>query len=371
MKQIYFDNNATTPPHADVIAEMIEVLEHDWGNPSSSHSLGVKSSKIIELARTRIAKLINSEPSEIYFTSGGTESNQWVINSILQSKKYQMLVSGLEHSSVDCFLDNHSATILPEAYDKAIALLEGLQGQENNKRHIFISKILVNNETGIISPLNKLATFCDDNDILIHSDAVQALGKIRINVKELSVNYLSFSAHKIFGPKGIGAVYVKSGSPITSWHHGSQEAKLRGGTENTSAIAGFGLAAKLMTELFVEKTKKETKLRDYFEASLCELIPNTMVNGKETSRVGNTSNVRFPSIDNDALIMFLSQKGIYISSGSACNSSTIAPSYVLSRMGFSHEHAQESVRFSFSYLNTTEEIDHAIQQLLLAQRILI
>lgn len=370
MKQIYFDNNATTPPAPEVIEEMLGIMKHTWGNPSSSHKFGLKSEKVVELARTRLAQLINSEPSEIYFTSGGTESNQWVLNSIFHESKHRMLISELEHSSINSFQNNNNIASLPLAYDDIIQKLKELQSQSNDRHMpIFISQVFVNNETGVISPIQKLAQFCSNNSILIHSDAIQALGKVRIDVKKMPIDYLSFSAHKIFGPKGVGAIYVKKGSPITSWHLGSQERSLRGGTENTSAIAGFGKAAELILKMFEEKTNKEIQLRDYFETSLKRLIPNSTINGVKSKRVGNTSNFRIPGIDNDALLTFLSQRGVCISTGSACNSSAITPSYVLTRMGFSHEHAQESVRFSFSYLNTIEQVDVAVKLLALAQNI--
>jgi cysteine desulfurase len=369
MKSIYFDNAATTPLDQAVITAMHEAECKYFANPSSIHSPGQQSKVALENARAQIADAIGAKAEEIVFTSGGTESdNMALIATALANRQNgrRIIISRVEHPAVleTCrFLEQIGFSVsYVDVTPEGGLDLEQFKSQITNDT-ILVSIMMANNETGCIFPLNKVAEFIRGKKIYFHTDAVQALGKMDIDVNSLGVDMLSFSAHKIYGPKGVGALYIRQGTNLKSIiFGGSQERRRRAGTENLIGILGF---AEAIEQLYVQKSEQNRirTLRDRFEKLLKETILGVLINGGSISRLISLSNVYFPFMSADSLLMNLDMNGIAVSTGSACSSGSTAPSHVLSAMKLPAERVQNSIRFSFGRFNTEEEPQYTMEKL--------
>lgn len=365
---IYLDNNSTTQIHPEVLDVVDCYLKNHWGNPSSSYSFGSREKNAIENARTAVANLVNAEPSEIIFTSCATESSNTAIQSAIDynPNKRHIVTSAAEHSSIleVCKkLENKGYKITYLGVDKNGIL--DIQELENAiyEETCLVSLMWANNETGVISPVKEISEICKRKNILFHCDATQAVGKVLVDLKDIKIDYLSISGHKIYAPKGVGALFVREGVPISPLIiGGGQEHDMRGGTYNTPYIVGLGKAAELATEQMGVYHKHIKKLRDYFEEKVSELIPGIYYNGKSSTRLSNTSNIGITGIDSEIIINYLAQHEIYISSGSACTSSAISPSHVIQTMK-DYDKAHEALRISLSVESTEEDIISLIDEL--------
>lgn len=373
MRRVYFDNAATTPIHPKVYEKMLPYLSENFGNPSSIHHFGRKVRVAIEESREVIADFINANASEIYFTSGGTEANNFIINGIAktefeESKRSEIITSKAEHH---CVLDpfeelnkegfktkflevDRSTTVKPELVEKEI-----------NADTSFLSLIHINNETGSLNPINEIARIASKQKIYFNVDAVQSFGKIHIDVKELGIDALCGSAHKINGPKGVGFAYVKSGTPFSPMIlGGSQERNRRGGTENVAGIIGFAEAVQMRREVMDESYAHVLGLKKSFCDGLRSLdSENIFINGGNNSSpyiLSITLNSEKYNNDPEAMVMFLDINGIAVSNGSACSSGTLKASHVILVSGYSKEDAAGTIRFSFGYQNSLEEIEFTL-----------
>jgi cysteine desulfurase len=364
---IYADYNATTPVDPKVRAAMAYALDAAFGNASSLHSAGQEARRLVERARAQAASLIGAQPDEILFTSGGTEAdNLAVLGAVENSRPDQRAVvtTTVEHQAVLAAckhlaahghpvtfvpVDGHGSvnlTALSDAATPAVAL---------------ISVMLANNETGTVEPVADVVKAAAVCGALVHSDAVQAAGKLPIDVKTLGVALLSFSSHKLHGPKGAGALYVRHGVELSPrLHGGRQERSLRPGTENVPAIVGFGKACELAGQRMAEDARRVAALRDRFESQILNHIAGTRVNGARDARLPNTSNIAFAGLDGEAITINLDMLGMAASNGAACSAIDHAPSHVLLAMGQDVDDARSSVRFSFGRDNTDEDIEHAV-----------
>ena len=364
---IYLDNNATTQLDPAVIEEMLPFLTKYYGNPSSGYGFAAMARKAMNLARERLAALLGCEPTEIVFTSGGTESNNAVINSVLQlePRGKNVITSAVEHSAVlrpcqdlakrGCLVsflnvDSHGDLDLGE--------LEAAIRPETT----FVSIMWANNETGVVFPIEKIAEICREKRVLFHTDAVQATGKIPMSLRETPINFLSLSAHKFHGPKGVGALYVNRQtrfSPLVAG--GGQENERRGGTENVASIVGLGKAAEVALKYLREDKCNIRSMRDRFEKSVLGAVNGTSVNGAGATRLPNTSSVSFEGIESSAALLLLDREGICCSAGSACRTGSQEASHVLRAMNPSEDGARRSLRFSLGRFTTDAEIDCAIE----------
>lgn len=359
---IYADYNATTPLSEGAKKGMAQALEI-WGNPSSSHKCGRKSLELLNKSRESVAALVGVSPNDVVFTSGGSEANTLALlgTALEVGEGFRLLTSKVEHSSIKDTLpviEKLGGTIqyLPVNSEGQIALSELEKILESFKPHL-VSLMTANNETGVIFPIPEILALCEKQGSLLHTDAVQGLGKIDASFYR-NAHLVSISAHKIYGPKGVGALLVKKGVKLVSTHYGgSQEIKRRGGTENVIGIAGFGGAAGEL--LSSEPSQDLQKVRDHFEILLAHGLDGIAIQGTKQPRIPNTSNIRFKEIASEVLLGALDLDGVYISAGSACSSGSISPSHVLIGMGYSENEAKECVRFSWgqsSSLNTVEEV---------------
>jgi cysteine desulfurase len=365
----YFDNNATTRIAPEVVEVMIPFLRDYWGNPSSIYRFGKQTAGHINEAREKVAALLNADPREIVFTSCGTESNNTAIHSALiaHPQKRHVVTTAVEHSATINFCkalqkQHCEVTILPVEPDGGLDL--HLLEKAIRPDTAIVSAMWANNETGVIFPIEEIAAICRSKGVLFHTDAVQTPGKLKLDVKELGVDMLSLSAHKLHAPKGIGLLYVKR---KTKFHPyvigGHQEHGRRGGTENVANIVGFGRAAELALEnLHVEETRVRA-LRDKMENGILNGIQATVRNGAKEPRLPNTSNLSFDGVEAEGILLLLDQAGICVSSGSACTSGSLDPSHVLVAMGCSVARARGSVRFSLSIYTTEAEVDFLLQKL--------
>jgi len=364
---IYLDNNATTQLDPAVIEEMLPFLTKYYGNPSSGYGFAAMARKAINLARERLAALLGCEPTEIVFTSGGTESNNAVINSVLQlePRGKNVITSAVEHSAVlrpcqdlakrGCLVsflnvDSHGDLDLGE--------LEAAIRPETT----LVSIMWANNETGVVFPIEKIAEICREKRVLFHTDAVQATGKIPMSLRDTPINFLSLSAHKFHGPKGVGALYVNRQtrfSPLVAG--GGQENERRGGTENVASIVGLGKAAEVALKYLREDKCNIRSMRDRFEKSVLGAVNGTSVNGAGATRLPNTSSVSFEGIESSAALLLLDREGICCSAGSACRTGSQEASHVLRAMNPSEDGARRSLRFSLGRFTTDAEIDCAIE----------
>ncbi|MCM8797919.1 MAG: cysteine desulfurase NifS [Candidatus Omnitrophica bacterium] len=369
-KVIYVDNNATTKVAPEVFEAMKPFLTDEYGNPSSMHTFGGKVAKYIEQAREAIADLLGaSDPSEIIFTSGGTESDNTAIMSTLRSypDKKHIITTKVEHSAV-LNLCHYLETIGYRVTYLGVNS-EGLIDINELKSAIdqdtaVISIMYANNETGVIFPIEEIAEIARIRGVVFHTDAVQAVGKIPFKLTELPVDLLSLSGHKLHAPKGIGALYVRKGTRFTPLVIGGhQEHGRRGGTENVAGIVGLGVACQLAKQAMGEERTRIKALRDKLERAILEKIPHTRINGHPQYRLPNTTNIGFEFIEGEAILLMLDEKGICASSGSACTSGSLTPSHVLKAMGVPFTFIQGSIRFSLSRYNSEEDIDYIIKNL--------
>jgi len=362
---IYFDNNSSSQPLPEVRAAVLQAMEASFGNPSSSHRTGEVARKLLSQSRRYVANIVSASLCQIFFTSGATESNNWVFSSALRSSSGgYYLTTNAEHSSVKEIARNHKwqGSFL-EVCERGLIDTEKLE-RALDTLPALVSVHWVNNETGVIQPVEKISKLCKERDILLHVDGSQAVGKIEVDVAKTRIDFLSFAAHKFHGPQGVGALYCLNPDRLSPvFYGGDQEAQKRPGTENLPGIAGFGLAAKLRSDRLVELQQYVGGLRDFFEKRVLAEIPEVVVNGDLNSRVCNTSNLRFCGLDGAALVAQLDACGIRCSQSSACTSQIPEPSHVLRAMGLSEEEAYSSIRFSFSQLNDIDEIEKSLDVL--------
>lgn len=367
---IYLDNAATTKVNKKVLESMMPYFSEIYCNPSAAYSFATKGRIAIEEARNYAAKLIGASDMEIYFTSGGSESDNWAIKAVAESfsdKGKHIITTKIEHHAVlhTCeYLERHGfdITYLNVDSDGKVRLDELKKSIREDT--ILISVMTANNEIGTIQPVAEIGKIAHEKGILFHTDAVQAYGHIPINVDEMNIDLLSASGHKFNGPKGVGIMYIRKGVKIRSFiHGGSQERGRRAGTYNVPGIAGLGTAAKLAMENIAKRAEKEKELRDYFIDRISAEIPYTVLNGHREDRLPNNINFCFRFVEGESVLIMLDQAGICASSGSACTSGAIDPSHVLRAIGLSDEMAHESLRLTLSYENTKEEIDTVVGEL--------
>lgn len=368
-KVYYFDNNATTRVAPEVVEAMLPFLSEFWGNPSSAYHFGHQVGKAIDHARAQVAALINADPREVIFTSCGTESNNAAIHSALVThpKQRHLVTTSVEHSAninYGEFLkkQGYEVTFLPVDSEGKLDLT-GLE-KAIRPETALVSVMFANNETGVLFPVAEIAEICHRQGVLFHTDAVQAPGKLKIDVKALNVDFLSLSAHKLHAPKGIGLLYVKRRTKFQPYVMGGhQERGRRGGTENVASIVGFGRAAELAIAHLDEENTRVRALRDHLENTILSTISNTIRNGARDPRLPNTSNIAFDFVEAEAVLMLFDQLGICVSSGSACTTGSLDPSHVLTAMGVNPMRARGSIRFSLGRYNTDEEVDYLLKHL--------
>jgi cysteine desulfurase len=364
---VYLDYNATTPVNPEVLDAMLPYLAESFGNASSIHSLGQRARGALDRARESVAGLLGATPSEIVFTSGGTEADNLAIFGVVAASanaRKHVITTAIEHHAV------LNACQALEKYGVAVSYVPvGRHGVVNpdeiqralRPETILISVMHANNELGTIQPIEEIGQIARDADIYFHCDAVQSAGKLPFDVKRMGVDLLSISAHKIYGPKGAGALYVRTGTPLEpQFYGGHHERDRRPGTENVPGIVGLGKAAELARENVATDTTRIAALRDRLEDSLLALIPSARLNGDRKRRVANTSNLMFSSAGGEALVIALDLQGVACSTGAACSSGVVEPSHVLLAIGLSHDEARSSVRFSLGSPTTEEDIEQAI-----------
>lgn len=371
----YFDYNATTPLDSRVLEEMLPFFNERFANPSAAYRQGCDVLGAIETARRRAARLINADPSEVLFTSGGTEADNLAIFGIARrqdQKGKHLITSAIEHKAVlnpcrQLEKEGFVLTVLPVDRD-------GLVDPDDLRRAIrketlLISIMQASNETGVIQPVRELAALAREHGIVFHTDAVQTVGKIPVSVAELGVDLMSLSAHKIYGPKGTGALYVRRDVVIAPlFYGGGQEGKRRPGTENVAGIVGLGMAAELCREEMAADARRLGEMRDRLQKAISELIPGTIVNGDIPQRVANTLNISFPGCDGGMLVVLLDGSGLALSSGSACSAKSRAPSPVLLAMGRSQDEAAEGLRISLGRFSSDQDLENLLRELPFAVR---
>jgi cysteine desulfurase len=363
---IYLDNAASTKIHEDVLESMMPYLKEQYGNPSSIHRYGRIAHKAIEKARKQIANLINADPSEIFFTSGGTESNNTILYGIAKKNpKSRIITSSIEHDAIlePCKrLEKEGFDIIYLPVNN-YGLVDPLVLKNNlTEKTSLVSIMFGNNEVGTVEPISEFVNICKEKNILFHTDAVQAVGKIPIDVKELGVDLLSISSHKLNGPKGIGALYIRGEIPIDPLIlGGGQENGLRSGTENVANIVGFGKACELSRTNFVKNTSKMKELRDYLSNKIMQEISKVTLNGHPKIRLPNNIHLTFLGVNGEDLLIKLDEHGIAASTGSACSVQIQKASHVLQAMGFSHEQITGSLRLTIGISNNLEEMDKTVE----------
>ena len=369
-KPIYLDNSATTPLDEQVLQDMMPFLTSEYGNPSSIYSLGRSAKAAVEKARGQVATALNAEPAEIFFTGCGTEADNWAIKGAAfanRKKGTHIISSQIEHHAVLHTLEylekqGFEITYLPVDADGKISL--DVLEKSIREDTVLITIMTANNEVGTIEPVKEIGELARRHGVLFHTDAVQAIGSIPIDVKDMNIDLLSLSAHKFNGPKGVGALYVRKGVRIDAFlHGGAQERSRRAGTENTAGVVGLGSAIELATANLSEKAERISALRDYLIDEVLRRIPYTKLNGHRTDRLPGNANFSFQFIEGESLLLHLDLKGICASSGSACTSGSLDPSHVLLALGLPHEIAHGSLRLSIGKQNTKEEIDYVLEVL--------
>lgn len=372
MRQVYMDYSATTPVKQEVLETMSPYFTEHYGNPSSLYTIGQESKAAISNARRQVASIIGADEKEIYFTACGTESDNWAIFGTADAKKGKgkhIITSKIEHHAVlhSCqqlekqgydvtYLDvEPDGTINPQALKAAL-----------RDDTVMVSIMMVNNEVGTIEPIKELCsvTKAFNKEIIFHTDAVQGLGNVSIDVKELGIDLMSMSAHKIYGPKGVGGFFIRKGLRITNYlHGGAQENRHWAGTENIAGIVGFGKAAELAEKNLDEHIRHCSELRDYFIEQVLKNIPNTEVNGNMEHRHPGNASITFNYIEGESILLLLDAKGIYVSTGSACSSTSLTPSHVLTALGVPVERIHGTVRFSIGDFTTKEDLDYVLDEL--------
>lgn len=368
MQRIYFDHNATTPVAPEVADRMAAALREEFGNPSSVHHFGQRAKAAIDEARSAVGALIGAEASEIVFTSGGTESDNFAIRGVAEALeptgRRHLVTTAIEHEAVlntfkalarrgwstTLVKVDQTGIVSPDAVTEAIG-----------EQTALVTVMHANNEIGTIQPLAEIARLAKARGAVVHTDAVQSVGKIPVNVKTLGVDLLSLSAHKIYGPKGVGALWIRRGlrlNPLLTG--GKHERSRRAGTENVAGIIGMGVAAQLAATKMAADASRLALLRDGLENGILAAVSGTAVNGTRTPRVANTTNISFDRVEAESLLIALDLEGIAVSTGSACSSGTLEPSHVLKAMGFSPHRAQNSIRFSLGAASTEADVARVI-----------
>ena len=371
MQRIYLDHNATTPPAGPVVDRMAAALREEFGNPSSVHHFGQRSKAVLDDARSAVAGLIGADPSEVVFTSGGTESDNAAIRGAAEAlevtRKKHLIASSIEHEAV---LNTVKAlgrrgwevTLLP--VDASGIVAPDVLAAALRDDTAVVSIMHANNEIGTIQPIAELARLAKSRGAVFHTDAVQSAGKVPVDVRALGVDLLSLSAHKFYGPKGTGALWIRRGlrllSPMTG---GKQERSRRAGTENVAGIVGLGVAATLARAAMQAEGNRLSLLRDRLEDGILGAVPGTAINGSRSPRVPNTTNISFDRVEAESLLIALDLQGIAVSTGSACSSGTLEPSHVLKAMGLPAHRTQNSIRFSLGHGNTEADVDRVIAAL--------
>jgi cysteine desulfurase len=368
---IYFDHNATTPVDPAVAEAVLTTLRDDFGNPSSVHQVGQRAKAILDDARAGVATLVNAEASEVVFTSGGTEADNFAIRGVAEAAeptgRKHLIASAIEHEAVLNTLRalarrgwrttllrvDQTGIVSPDALREAIADDTAL-----------VSVMHANNEIGTIQPIAELAAIAHERGALFHTDAVQSVAKIPVDARALGIDVLSLSGHKFYGPKGVGALWIKRGTRLGALLTGGRhERNRRAGTENVPGIAGLGVAATLAAQKLATEGSRVAALRDSLEEAVLRAVPRTLVNGARTPRVPNTTNISFEGVEAESLLIALDLEGIAVSTGSACSSGTLEPSHVLKAMGFPPHRTQNSIRFSLGASNTEVQIDSLVERL--------
>ncbi len=362
---IYLDNAATTAINEQVLQEMIPFLKEHYGNPSSIHRLGRVSNKAIKKVRKQIADLISAEPEEILFTSGGTESNNTALYGISHANQgNHIITSSIEHEAIlepckKLEKEGFEITYLPVNQE---GLVNPIDFKQSIKENTCLASIMfANNEVGTLQPIKEISKICQEKNIFLHTDAIQAIGKVNINVKDLGVDLLSISSHKINGPKGVGALYIRKGIPIDPFIvGGGQENGLRSGTENVAGLVGFGKACQLAKENLEKNILHFKNLRDTLVSKVLEEILHVTINGHPEKRIPNNAHFSFLGVNGEDLIIKLDEEGIAASTGSACSVNTQKESHVLKSMGFSHDQISGSLRLTVGISNTISEIEKTV-----------
>jgi len=367
LNRIYLDHNSTTPTDPRVVEAMLPYMHQTWGNSSSLHLFGREAREGLEASRETIASYLNCRPDEIYFTSGGTESDNFAIKGVayaLREKGKHIITTKIEHQAVleSCeFLETQGfdVTYLP-VDEYGIVRLDELRKSIRDDT-ILVSVMYVNNEVGSIQPVDEIGEICAERNVQFHSDAVQAVGRIPVDLKRTKISLMATSAHKIYGPKGVGVIFIRKGSQILPWQTGGHhEDGMRSGTVNVPGIVGYAKAMQIAVDEMDDTQKRVSALAEDFRMRILESVPDTKFNGHPTKRVMSTVNFCFRGAEGEALIVNLDMKGIGASSGSACTSGSTDPSHVLLAMGIPPEIAQSSVRFSFGRGNTIDDVDYAV-----------
>jgi cysteine desulfurase len=371
LSRVYFDHNATTPPDPSVVEAMVRALAEDFGNASSVHHFGQRAKAVLDEARTSIGQLIGAEPAEIVFTSGGTESDNLALRGAAEALeptgRRHIVTSSIEHEAVlntvkALVKRGWKATLLP-VDSTGIVATASLAAVITGETAI-VSVMHANNEIGTIQPIADLAAIAHEHGALFHTDAVQSIAKIPVDVGSLGVDLLSLSAHKFNGPKGAGALWIRRGTRLVSTMTGGKhERNRRGGTENVPGIAGLGVAARLAKGKLAADATRMAALRDRLEARILRDVPGTVVNGARSPRVPNTTNISFDGIEAESLLIALDLEGFAVSTGSACSSGTLEPSHVLRAMNLPSHRTQNSIRFSLGAGNTDAQIDALLAKL--------
>ena len=367
---VYLDNNATTPVDRRVYEAMSPYLFEKFGNPSTLYSIGAEARAAVEEARKKVADLIGAKPDEIVFTGCGSESDNMALKGVAfaqMERGKHIIVSSVEHHAVlntAAYLEKIGFEVTYLPVDRYGMVDPDDLRQAIRTDTILVSIMLANNEIGTIQPIKELCLVSHERGVLFHTDAVQAAGKLRIDVEELGVDLLSLSAHKIYGPKGVGALYIRKGTKIYPLIHGGhQERGRRAGTENVAGIVGFGKAAEIALQEMEEEAVRIAGLRDRLEGGILERIEDVLINGHPEKRLPNTTNISFRYIEGEAIILKLASHGIFASTGSACSSDTLEPSHVLMAIGLSPEVGHGSVRFSLGKFNTADDVDRTLEVL--------
>jgi cysteine desulfurase len=367
-RKIYLDHNATTPVHPAILEAMLPFYKEGFGNASSIHSFGREAKVVLEESREKVAKFLNADPLEIYFTSGGTESDNLAVKGVAWANKKKgnhIITSQIEHHAVleSCkFLEKEGYEITYLPVDKYGLVDHDELKKSIKKETVLVSIMHANNEVGTVQPMAELAGLAKEKGVYFHTDAVQSTGKMKIDVDELNVDMLSLSAHKFYGPKGVGALYIKRGVRLTPLAHGGHHEKSRrAGTENVPGIVGLAKALEIAHSDMQEEEKRLKYLTEVFYKKITERIPDVFLNGHPVLRIPNTMNLSFKGVEGESIILNLDLKGIGVASGSACTSGSLEPSHVLSAMGVPGDLAQSSLRFSFGRSNTMEDVDYVVE----------